>query len=299
MYIYWASVFILPARIVHDLEQLMRGFLWCNGEPHKGKSKVAWEVVCLPRQEGGLGIRRLDSFNSALISSHIWSILMGKESLWVKWIHVYKIRDRNFWDIPCRGNMTWSWRKLLQIRPLIRRFIWYTICNGAKASAWFDSWCDASPLASIVSSRDIFRAGFSLGDSVSDIVSNEGWVWPIQWFSRYPSLASIPVPQLVNHMEDRLAWRTSDGSFKHFSVSTVWDCIRPRGSTVDWFHVVWFSQRIPRHAFHLWLVIKRRLNTQDMLRQRDDIMLQCPLCDLQPDSHDHLFFDCLFSSQVC
>ncbi|PWA91350.1 reverse transcriptase domain, Reverse transcriptase zinc-binding domain protein [Artemisia annua] len=27
MHIYWASVFILPTRIVHDLEQLMRGFL--------------------------------------------------------------------------------------------------------------------------------------------------------------------------------------------------------------------------------------------------------------------------------
>nr|GEX20135.1 hypothetical protein [Tanacetum cinerariifolium] len=30
MHIYWASVFILPARIIHDLEQLMRGFLWCQ-----------------------------------------------------------------------------------------------------------------------------------------------------------------------------------------------------------------------------------------------------------------------------
>ncbi|GJZ73400.1 reverse transcriptase domain, reverse transcriptase zinc-binding domain protein [Tanacetum coccineum] len=26
--------------------------------------------------------------------------------------------------------------------------------------------------------------------------------------------------------------------------------------------------------------------------------LKCPLCDLVPDSHDHLFFECSFSSQV-
>jgi hypothetical protein len=125
MHIYWASVFILLARIVHDLEQLMINFIWCHGESSSGKSKVTWDVVCLPRQEGGLGIRRLYSFNNALITSHIWSIVTGKESLWVRWIHAYKLRDRNFWDVPCRGNKSWSWWKILQLRPLIHRFIWY------------------------------------------------------------------------------------------------------------------------------------------------------------------------------
>ncbi|PWA63121.1 reverse transcriptase domain, Reverse transcriptase zinc-binding domain protein [Artemisia annua] len=63
MHIYWASVFVLPARIVADLEQLMRGFLW------KGYSKVAWEVVYLPKEEGGLGIRRLVQFDGVVVGS--------------------------------------------------------------------------------------------------------------------------------------------------------------------------------------------------------------------------------------
>ncbi|GJX93279.1 sodium/hydrogen exchanger 6, partial [Tanacetum coccineum] len=54
MHIYWASVFILPTRIVHDLEQLMQGFLWCQGEMKKGKVKVSRASVCLPKLEGGL-----------------------------------------------------------------------------------------------------------------------------------------------------------------------------------------------------------------------------------------------------
>nr|GEX16651.1 putative reverse transcriptase domain, reverse transcriptase zinc-binding domain protein [Tanacetum cinerariifolium] len=40
VHIYWASAFILPTRIVHDLEQLMRGFLWCQGEMKNGKAKI-------------------------------------------------------------------------------------------------------------------------------------------------------------------------------------------------------------------------------------------------------------------
>ncbi|GJV13665.1 hypothetical protein Tco_1355206 [Tanacetum coccineum] len=125
-----ASVFILPVRIIHELEQLMRGLLWCHGEMKKGKAKVAWEAVCLPHREGGLGIRRLDDFNVALMTTHIWCILINKESLWVQWIYSYKLKGRSFWDVPCLGDVSWGWRKLLHIRNRIRRFIWHKINNG-------------------------------------------------------------------------------------------------------------------------------------------------------------------------
>ncbi|GKB40686.1 hypothetical protein Tco_0885628, partial [Tanacetum coccineum] len=75
------SVFILPTRVLLDIEQLMRGFLWCQGNMRKGKAKVSWEAVCLPKDEGGLGVRRLDHFNKALIVSHVWKLLSLKESL--------------------------------------------------------------------------------------------------------------------------------------------------------------------------------------------------------------------------
>nr|GEU96327.1 hypothetical protein [Tanacetum cinerariifolium] len=79
----------------------------------KGKAKVSWEVVCLPKDKGGLGVRRLDHFNKALMISHIWKLLSLKESLWVRWIHAYKLKGRSFWDITYRGTMSWGWRKIL------------------------------------------------------------------------------------------------------------------------------------------------------------------------------------------
>nr|GEY59499.1 hypothetical protein [Tanacetum cinerariifolium] len=45
----------------------------------------------------------------------------------------------------------------------------------------------------------------------------------------------------------------------------------------------------------------RRLKTQDMLRAWDNVdaaNVSCALCELQADSHDHLFFECMFSTQV-
>ncbi|GKB51703.1 hypothetical protein Tco_0902456, partial [Tanacetum coccineum] len=42
-------------------------------------AKSAVKVVII---EGGLGIRRLENFNVALMSTHVWKIVTRKESLW-------------------------------------------------------------------------------------------------------------------------------------------------------------------------------------------------------------------------
>ncbi|GJU16435.1 zinc finger, CCHC-type containing protein, partial [Tanacetum coccineum] len=91
----------------------------------------------------------------------------------------------------------------------------------------------------------------------------------IDWYLKYPMLAYILTPTLVPNSIDRLIWKSLDGMDKEFYVASVWDNIRPRGTSVDGHDVVWFTCCIPRHAFNLWLVIKRKLKTQDTLRQWD------------------------------
>ncbi|GJX31051.1 hypothetical protein Tco_0240906 [Tanacetum coccineum] len=204
IHIYWASVFILLTRIVHELEQLMRGFLWFQGEMKKGKAKVAWNSIYMPKHEGVLDINRIDDFNIALMTTYIWNKL---------------------------------------------------------------------------SNRDISRSGFSLDDL-------------------------LHVPLLLDDMDDVILWRDRDGVLRSFSVACIWDTIQARADMVQWYNVVWFPHSIPRHAIHMWLVVQQKLKTQDRLRQWDvgpsiDLnLLRCPLCDLVPNSHDHLFFKCSFSLQV-
>ncbi|GJZ64173.1 hypothetical protein Tco_0620594 [Tanacetum coccineum] len=128
-----ASMFVLPSRVLLDVEQIMRGFLWCQWLLKKGKANVSWDIVYRKRIEGGLGVRRFNTFNKALMVSHLWNLISSKESLWVKWIHVYKLKGRSFWEVPCHGNLSWRWRKILQLCPLIREFIWYRIRDGLNA----------------------------------------------------------------------------------------------------------------------------------------------------------------------
>ncbi|GKD95567.1 hypothetical protein Tco_1379464 [Tanacetum coccineum] len=112
------------------------------------------------------GIRRIEDFNIALMATYIWSILTHRESIWVKWLHTYKLKGCSFWDVPCR--------------------------------AWFDRWADVCPIKDLLSNRDITRSGFSLDDSVSNLISDGVWRWPIDWLSRFPILAHLHVPLLLD-----------------------------------------------------------------------------------------------------
>ncbi|GJS12846.1 putative reverse transcriptase domain, reverse transcriptase zinc-binding domain protein [Tanacetum coccineum] len=171
----YLGVPLISSRLmVRDCKELVEKFLWCPGNSSKGKAKVAWEVVCLPKDEGGLGIRRLDRFNSALMVTHLWKLLSSKESLWVKWVHMYKLNGRNFWDIPLRANMSGSCVKFYN-SSYIREFVWCNVGNGLSTSLWFDKWCVAGPLYNHVSSRDVFRSGLTLSSHVNDIVRDGVW----------------------------------------------------------------------------------------------------------------------------
>ncbi|KAJ0909470.1 putative RNA-directed DNA polymerase [Helianthus annuus] len=304
LHIYWASVFILPKRLIVELENKMKRFLWAQGDSIKGKAKVKWRSVCRPKCEGGLGIRRVGDMNNALMTVHAWSVLTHRESLWVKWIHTYRLRGRSFWEIPSRGNMTWSWRKMLNLRLTIRNHVWTVVGNGADTSAWFDKWDDVCPIHLIVTPRLIANAGFNMKTKVADVCCQEGWRWPSDWIDRFPVLANLSQISLVATKRDNLVWKNRSGMQVDFSTSAVWDDIRNGQDLVPWNNAIWFPQAIPRHAFIMWLIVNKKLKTQDVMSRWNSSgnanynLLCCSLCISGPDSHEHLFFECSFGLQI-
>ncbi|GJV18232.1 retrotransposon protein, putative, ty1-copia subclass, partial [Tanacetum coccineum] len=79
----------------------------------------------------------------------------------------------------------------------------------------------------------------------------------------------IIVPVLVASKCDCLEWRDGASAGQQVLVQVVWNSIRSRDVKVPWFELVWFRNCIPRHAVNLWLIIKRQLKTQDLLRSWD------------------------------
>nr|XP_043629980.1 uncharacterized protein LOC122601280 [Erigeron canadensis] len=132
--------------------------------------------------------------------------------------------------------------------------------------AWFHSWCETGPLINMFSPRVISRAGFILQSTVKDVIADGNWVWPSNWNS-HCVIPNLPVLDLEKKNEV-LRWNRL-AKVAEFSVSVAWEDIRSRADKVPWFRMEWFSQCIPKHALILWLVVKEKLKTQDLLQAWD------------------------------
>ncbi|CAH1417685.1 unnamed protein product [Lactuca virosa] len=49
--VYWCSVLLLPKTTIKYIEKVFKGFLWNGGDLKKGSAKIAWKMVCRPKDE--------------------------------------------------------------------------------------------------------------------------------------------------------------------------------------------------------------------------------------------------------
>nr|GEV53722.1 hypothetical protein [Tanacetum cinerariifolium] len=63
---YWASVYMLPIYVFNDLDKVLKRFLWNVRDSAKGKARVAWSLVCRPKDQGGLGLKPLKRWNEVM-----------------------------------------------------------------------------------------------------------------------------------------------------------------------------------------------------------------------------------------
>ena len=58
---YFLLLFTIPTHVANKIEKMQRDFLWGDSKLHL----VGWDKVCAPIANGGLGIRKLVTFNKA------------------------------------------------------------------------------------------------------------------------------------------------------------------------------------------------------------------------------------------
>lgn len=67
MPLYSMSTFLLPVSVCHQLDSLAKIFIWNDKEEGSAYSLIPWSVVCRPKNQGGLRVRKFSPMNLALI----------------------------------------------------------------------------------------------------------------------------------------------------------------------------------------------------------------------------------------
>ena len=82
MPLYQLSLFRMPRTVARRLEKLQRDFLWGGGSTERKAHLVNWERVCVGKEEGGLGLRKLAPLNKALLGKWVWRFAWAKDEMW-------------------------------------------------------------------------------------------------------------------------------------------------------------------------------------------------------------------------
>ncbi|XP_013658178.1 uncharacterized protein LOC125595072 [Brassica napus] len=270
---FWFSSFVLPKGCIKSIESLCSRFLWNGNITSKAAEKVSWNVVCLPRSEGGLGLRNLSIWNKTLSLKLVWLLHSESESLWASSTKHHRLKRLSIWSLDEKKQGSWIWKSILKLRPLTENFIRCEVGNGEQASFWFDFWLPIGPLINLL-------ARSPQAEQLHIILCS---VQP-------PSLSSV---------RDCYNWYVDDLYLDSFNTARTWESVRDRSSTVDWESVVWFGGHVPRHAFHMWVTHLDRLPTISRIAAWDhNVENSCLLCNAPDENRDHLFLRCRFSERL-
>jgi hypothetical protein len=80
--LYMLSLYAALKLVIKKMDLFRIRLLWQGGKKTK-KHLVDWEIVCLPKDQGGLEVLELNCMNVSLLSKWLWK-LETSEGLWHK-----------------------------------------------------------------------------------------------------------------------------------------------------------------------------------------------------------------------
>ncbi|GJX81501.1 RNA-directed DNA polymerase, eukaryota, reverse transcriptase zinc-binding domain protein [Tanacetum coccineum] len=165
------------------------------------------------------------SWWTRIYASILGNVAVKKESLWVKWINVVKLKQRSVWDVDVDPKDSRGWKCLLNLRSWIGEHMRYRIRDGKSISVWHDKWNNGTSLSSFISKKDVFYAGLNNMDKLSDMIYDNGWRWPQNWIIKHPWLSNIKVHVLSN-TPDKPVLLDNNGKDRRFFTNIVWKDVR-------------------------------------------------------------------------
>lgn len=137
---YFMNCFEMPKQLCHDIHQLMAKFWWGATCKNKKIHWKAWDKLCSPKFEGGLGFRNLYHFNLYLVAKEGWWLLKYLDSLLARCLKAKYYPSSPFMSAIPKGGQSFSWKSILAGKSVLEQGICYQVVNGSSISIWYDSW---------------------------------------------------------------------------------------------------------------------------------------------------------------
>ncbi|XP_026417291.1 uncharacterized protein LOC113312772 [Papaver somniferum] len=280
--LYNMSIYRWPKKIILACERILRNFLWSGNADEKKYITIAWDKVCVPLEEGGLGIRKFEDINKALLMKLLWRILKSNED-WANFF-LAKYKDKN--------GLWISYYKQSSICPGIKWVLQdfeentrWLVGNGEDISLWNDSWILDASISKYFPRNEYIQQNINM--KVKQLIVNNSWNIPEEMLTFF-STDDLP---LLSSTSDKLVWTaTQDGEF---SVSSAINIIKKKRPKLKWYKKIWNSCVHPSTSSNIWKITMGAGNTDENDTKRGMVIAsRCFLCHKNQDTMSHILWDC-------
>lgn len=141
MPLYSVSIFLLPKGWCEDIDRVLKDFWW-GFDAHKRQNFTpkAWDSICLPKERGGIGFRKMYEVNLALVAKLGWQYFHCPDRLWVR-LAKAKYNHLSPLEPLMQGRIGSSiWKGILQAGPLLKLGLYRWPQNGCTTRLCEDPW---------------------------------------------------------------------------------------------------------------------------------------------------------------
>lgn len=296
---YYMCSLVIPPTVIQQIDRFRKHCLQSKGDINrKGTCLAAWEPACRAKDVGGLGIIDIKNQNSTLLLKFLDKFYNHANIPWVKltWSKLYQNANTPPHDRSPSGSFWWK-----DVIKLFEKFKSFAVCHPNSGNSI--SFQKDSQSGEILESKypELYSYSLKTNCSLSFYCSNETnrlFFLPLsiqasQQFSELQQTISNAEWDHNTHDVWHYTWGPSFSSRKAYSQLQGTVVVSPL------FNWVWKSGNLGKHKFFIWLLIKDRLSTRNILKRKhmhlDDY--SCVLCQNGPkETCFHLFFECPFST---
>ena len=119
-------------------------FLWRDSKTHL----VGWDKVCAPLENDGLRVRKLTTFNKALLGKWLWWFGFEETRFWRRVVALKFGKEWEGWTSKLNRGVHGCglWRSIRMGWEVFSKNIWFEVGVGHRVKFLTDQWCRDSPL---------------------------------------------------------------------------------------------------------------------------------------------------------
>ncbi|WJZ87793.1 hypothetical protein VitviT2T_007145 [Vitis vinifera] len=299
--IYLLSLIRIPKVVAKRIEKIQRDFLWGGGSLEGKGHLINWQVVCSPKEEGGLGIRKIDLLNKTLLGKWVWRYAYEKDNLWKKAIGVKYGQEGCGWRTKevCGPYGVGLWKEIMKEAEWCWESMDLKVGKGNRVLFWMDKWCGNEALSQTF--PQLFTLAGHKNAKVCEVwdasLGQGGWNLSLardlnDWeIDQIGEMLNLLKDFRISQEEDSVRWKRegngvfgAKGAYRSLSGYSVGAFPNRR---------IWMDRVPTKVSFFAWEAAWGKILTLDKLQRRGwQLPNRCYLCGCEEENANHILLHC-------